>query len=272
MISIHKSISATLQLVCLLLFSLSLNAAEEMEIFELRGKTLDEMIPLIRPFVGTEGTVTGMHNQLIVRTTPDRMQEVRRILEQFDHPPRRLLIHLRETNPLSGSEEASQISTDNRHVKIGRPGESGIRLKQYDSRQRNDSMRTVQALEGSPTLILSGSSQPFVSGRGYHTGPYPGGHTEYQYRNIDSGFYATAHLIGEQVRIDITTQREDLLQDRRTIDRRESSSSVSGRLGEWIPLANISNRRQQSKQGIGMRGNTDLAQSETLWVMVEFSP
>jgi hypothetical protein len=267
-----KSAIAALQILCLSLFSLPLTAAEQMEIFELKGKTLEEMIPLIQPFVGPEGTVTGMHNQLIVRTTPDRMTEVRKILDQFDRPPRRLLIHVRETNPITSSEKGFEISTDSEHVKIGRPGESGVRLKHYDTRETNNSVRTLQALEGSPTLILSGSSQPFVSGRSFYPGPYPNSHTEYQYRNIDSGFYATAHLIGDQVRIEITTQRENLLQDRRSISRRESQSSVSGKLGEWLPLANISTKQQQRDSGIAMRNSTRFEERETLWVKVELLP
>jgi hypothetical protein len=267
-----KSTIAAVQLLCLSLFSLALTASEEMEIFELKGKTLDEMIPLIQPFVGPEGTVTGMHNQLIVRTTSERMTEVRRILDQFDRPPRRLLIHVRETNPINTSEKGFEISTHNERVKIGRPGETGIRLKHYDTRENNDSVRTIQALEGSPTLILSGSSQPFVSGRSFYPAPYPNSHTEYQYRNIDSGFYATAHLIGDRVRIEITTQRENLLQDRQTINRRESQNSVSGKLGNWIPLANINTKQQQREADIAKRKSTRFEESETLWVKVELLP
>ncbi len=268
---IRSAITAA-QLLCLSLLSLSLSAAEQMEIFELKGKTLDEMIPLLQPFVGPEGTVTGMHNQLIVRTTPERMDEVRRILDQFDHPPKRLLIHVRETNPIASGEKGFVISTDNEHVRIGRPGESGIRFKDHDSRKSNRSVRTIQALEGSPTLLLSGNSHPFVSGRSFSPGPYPNSHTEYQYRNIDSGFYATAHLIGDQVRLEITTQRENLLQDRKRISRRESQSTVSGKLGEWIPLANISSQRQQRQTDIAMRKSTRFDESETLWVKVELLP
>lgn len=267
-----KSKLAAAHLLCLSLFSIALCAAEQMEIFELKGKTLDEMIPLIQPFVGPEGTVTGMHNQLIVRTTPERMTEVRRILDQFDRPPRRLLIHIRETSPITASDKGFEISSDRERVKIGRPGESAIRLKHYDTRGSSDSVRTLQALEGSATLILSGSSQPFISGRSFHPAPYPNSHTEYQYRNIDSGFYATAHLIGDRVRIEITTQRENLLQDRQTISRRESQSSVSGELGEWIPLATLSSKQQQREAGIAMRSSTLVEESETLWLKVELLP
>ena len=259
-------------LLCLSLISLSLPAAEEMEIFELKGRTPQEIIPLIQPFIGPNGTVTGMHNQLIVRTSAERMREIRRILDEFDRPPRRLLIHVRDTQPLTGGHDRFELHNDRGRVQIGRPGESGVRLKQYETRQTDDSVRTLQTLEGSPTLIVSGTSQPLFTGGGYAPGPYPGYRADYQYRNIDSGFYATAHLIGDRVRIEITTQRENLQQDRRTIDRRQSRNSVSGKIGEWIPLVNLSSRQQQRESDIAMRGTTRLEQREAVWVKVEVLP
>ncbi|MCU7851070.1 MAG: hypothetical protein KZQ80_02540 [Candidatus Thiodiazotropha sp. (ex Monitilora ramsayi)] len=267
-----KTVVLAGQLLCLSLLSLSLLAAEVMEIFELKGKTPQEMIPLIQPFVGPDGTVTGMHNQLIVRTSSERMAEVRKILDQFDRPPRRLLIHVRDTHPMSASDDRFEINADHDRVKIGRPGESGVRLKRYDTQRTDSSVRTLQTLEGSPTLILSGVNQPVFTGGSYSPGPYPGYRADYQYRNIDSGFYATAHLIGDQVRIEITTQRETQLRDRRTVSRRESHNSVSGKVGEWIPLANISNQRQQRESDIAMRGTTRFEQREAVWVKVEVLP
>jgi hypothetical protein len=180
-----------------------------------------------------------------------------------------LLIHLRETRPEFLSEKGVELSVDQARVKIGRPGETGIRLKQYETHQREDATRTLQALEGTPTLILSGVSRPYVSGERYQAGPYASYRAEYQYRNVDSGFYATAHLIGEQVRIDITTQREQLQPDQVGIDRRESASSVSGLLGEWIPLAELSTGVERQEAGIVRRGSTDIEERESLWVKVE---
>jgi hypothetical protein len=260
------------QVFCLFLFLLPQLEAEEMEIFELKGKTLEEIMPVIEPFVGPKGTVTGMHNQLIVRTTSERMEEVKRILKELDRPPKRLLIHLRETRPEVISEDGVELSVDQERVKIGRPGGTGIRLKQNQTRQRNDVVRTVQALEGSPTMILSGERAPYINTERYHAGSYSGYRTEYQYRNIDSGFYATARLIGDKVRIEITSQRENLLPDRMNVDRRESYSNVSGKLGEWIPLADISTNRQRQEAGIAKRGTTRFNEEEMLWLKVELLP
>jgi hypothetical protein len=269
---IVKSALLASRIICLFILVLPRLAAEEMEIFELKGKTLEEMIPLIQPFVGPEGTVTGMHNQLIVRTTSERMLEIKKILKQIDRPPRRLLIHLRETNPQTVSDDSAEISVDAERVRIGRPGETGIRLKQYETRRQDDVVRTLQTLEGTPTLILSGVSAPYISGGNYHNGPYSGYRTEYQYRNIDSGFYATAHLIGDGVRIEIASQREDLQPDRVNVNRRESYNSVSGKLGEWIPLTDVSTQGQRREAGIARRGNTEFSGRQSVWVKVELLP
>ncbi|MBL3619725.1 MAG: hypothetical protein JMN26_18695 [gamma proteobacterium endosymbiont of Lamellibrachia anaximandri] len=50
------------QSICLIfiLIFLPLQAqSESLEIFELKGRTHQEMIPLLKPFVGPEGTIEG---------------------------------------------------------------------------------------------------------------------------------------------------------------------------------------------------------------------
>jgi hypothetical protein len=67
-----------LLLFSLVLFMLPALADDKMEIFELKGRTPQEIIPLLKPFVGPDGAVSGMNNRVIVRTTPERMAEIRR--------------------------------------------------------------------------------------------------------------------------------------------------------------------------------------------------
>ncbi|MGD8910063.1 MAG: hypothetical protein PVI92_12030, partial [Chromatiales bacterium] len=104
----------------LLLALLGLSAmADEMQIFDLKGATPREMIPLIKPFVGPDGTVTGMHNQLIIRTSAERMVQVRKILQEFDRAPRRLLIHVRDTAPSESERSRIDLSIDTPPLQLG---------------------------------------------------------------------------------------------------------------------------------------------------------
>ena len=50
-----------------------LHAGYPLEIIEMKARSVEEMIPIIRPLVEPDGTVTGMQNQLIIRTSPERL-------------------------------------------------------------------------------------------------------------------------------------------------------------------------------------------------------
>lgn len=79
----------------LMLVTTSLLADYPVEIIELKGRSVQEMLPVIRPFISSDGAVTGMNNQLILRTSPESLRDIRAILDRVDTPPRLLLISVR---------------------------------------------------------------------------------------------------------------------------------------------------------------------------------
>lgn len=260
-----------LLLLCLACITYSASA-EEMQVFELQGATLEEIIPLVKPFVGDEGTVTGMHNRLIVRTSAERMQEVRKILAEFDRAPRRLLIHLRDSAPSESESTGLELSVDTPRVRIGEGDENRLSVKRYSTRNETVAHRTLQTLEGQPTLISSGILRPEVTRSGFIIAPGGGYETSIDYRPITSGFYARVQLLGERVRIEITSQRQSPVSGSRVIKHQEADTVVSGRLGEWLPLAVISQSRQTRSTGITSRKHSESQQRDRLWVKVEALP
>ena len=262
----------------LLLFSLLLAALpgladEKMEIFELKGRTSQEMIPLLQPFVGPDGTVTGMNNRVIVRTSPERMAEIRRILDEFDRPPRRLLIHVRDSAPSNGEGDEIGISAGNRHIRIGEGNGQSLNLKHYSTTTREENVRTVQTLEGEPVLILNGVSLPVITGSGYVAGAGTGSRQiTYGYKDVDSGFYAIANLIGDRVRVEITHRRARPLSGSGAIDHRESRNMVSGAVGEWLPVAVNTSSSSQDSSAIGSQRSTESTAVSRVWLKVEVLP
>lgn len=262
-----------LLLLSLVLFMLPALADDKMEMFELKGRTPQEIIPLLKPFVGPDGAVSGMNNRVIVRTTPERMAEIRRIIGEFDRPPRRLLIHVRETAPSDSTGNEIGVSAGNRHIRIGERDEQGLTLRHYSTRTSEESVRTVQTLEGEPVLILNGVSLPVVTGSGYVAGAGPGSRQiTYGYRDADSGFYAIANLIGDRVRVEITDRRERPLSGSAAIAHRESRNMVSGAVGEWLPVAVTRSSVGRDSSAIGSRTSTGSASVNRLWLKVEVLP
>jgi hypothetical protein len=266
-----KPTQAWLLLLTLTLHSLSL-VAEELQIFELKGATPQELIPLIKPFVGPDGTVTGMHNQLIVRTSAERMVEVRKILQQFDRAPRRLLLSVRDSAPSEEEMDRMELSVDSPHLRIGEDRENSLRLKRYTTDTQETNLRTLQTLEGQPTLIADGISRPLVTDRGYIVGPRAREWTSYDYQTITSGFYATVRLQGDRVRIEIASQKQTPIDGSAAISHQQTDSVISGRLGEWLPLAGTASQSRLRSRAIGSNTSSQASRESELWVKVELLP
>ena len=81
-----------------------------LEVIPLRYRNVHEVIPVIQPMLAREGSVSGYQGQLVVRTTPANMDEVKRILASLDRAPRQLIISVRQDAEAERSRSAVEIS------------------------------------------------------------------------------------------------------------------------------------------------------------------
>jgi len=70
---------------------------EEMvtEVITVGFRSADELIAILRPLVPRPGSVSGLSNKLVIRTTPSNLAEIRSILAELDRAPANLLISVR---------------------------------------------------------------------------------------------------------------------------------------------------------------------------------
>ena len=71
----------------LLLFSAPVWA--ELEIIALKHRSAEEVLPVIRPLLDQGDAASGMNYQLILRTSPRNLEQIRRLLESIDVASRR---------------------------------------------------------------------------------------------------------------------------------------------------------------------------------------
>jgi len=207
--------------------------ATRLEVIPLRYRTVEQVIPVIQPMLAKGGTVSGYQGQLVVRTTPENLGEIKRILASIDTAPRRLLISVRQD--AYGEYGARQGGTVDLRSRVL---DSGAAASDRDS-------QTVQVTEGNPAFIRVGQSVPvpqqWVEGayvRGRVVEPVLGG-TEY--RDVTSGFYVLPRVSGDRVTLEISSQREALSgQVTGGVNVQGVATTVSGRLGEWIEVAGTS--------------------------------
>ncbi|MBL3599608.1 MAG: hypothetical protein JMN25_07045 [gamma proteobacterium endosymbiont of Lamellibrachia anaximandri] len=258
----------SLYLIIILMFLPLQAQAESLEIFELKGRTPQEMIPLLKPFLGPEGTIEGMHNKLIIRTSPERMVEIKKIINEFDHAPRRMLIHVREQAPSQRQRQQVELHAGNDSIRIGTQSERGS-IKRYTTQSHTDASRTIQTLEGQSAFIKTGIIRPVESGTGVIAGPIVGYQSTTEYQDISSGFHVTPQIIGDRIRLEITNRHAQPGRRQETVRQTESATVVSVKPGEWIPLSSTGQAGSNSTSNIGMQAKTRASDEHSTWIKVE---
>ena len=231
--------------------------ATTVEVITLRYRTADEVIPILRPFVGREGTISGMRDQLIVRTNPSNLSQIKKILVRIDTGPRQLMITVRQNitrNQLEREMAASGKVTigDNVSITVRDQGSVGTGAVDHNGgkdtvRARgqsaaryegNSDIQQIRVTEGTQAFIRTGSSVPvpertIVRDSG---GVRVIGST--YYRDLTSGFYVLPRLVEGKVILEISPQRETMKQEG-TIQFQTAATRIMGRLGEWMEIGEI---------------------------------
>lgn len=224
-----------------------------LEVIDLRHRTAEQLLPALRPLLEPGGVLTGQRSQLIVRTSAANLAEIRRALDALDTAARRLVISVRFDDNASASDSALEAG--------GRISSQGARIEARASDSRSASGQRVdqrlQVMEGSRAFIAAGSSRPLA----YRQGTVN--------QDIETGFAVVPRLSGSTVTLDIEARREAPGASPGSVQGQRSSSSVSGRLGEWLELAGSSGAGAREDRGIASISRQGGSESRRIWVKVD---
>ncbi|MFJ4048270.1 secretin N-terminal domain-containing protein [Pseudomonas hunanensis] len=231
----------------LLVASLTTHAATE--VVPLQHRSSAELLPALQAFIGKDGTISAFENKLIVNASPERIDDLRALLQQLDTAPKRLL-----------------ISVDNNDSNF-QDNRGNARVIHYGTRNRDGGMQRVQASEGQPALIQVGQSIPITS---TSTDGYGRIQSNTEYRNVTQGFYVTPSLSGETVRLQISSNNDRISHERADVVKVQSTdTTVTGKLGEWITLAGFNQQSQADRSASSHTYSTQRGENMTLRVKVD---
>ncbi len=282
---------ACLALVVLAMLAVPAAAAEgfKVEVIDLQHTTADALIPVVQPLLHPQGSVTGMNNQLVVRTTESNLAELRQVLRQLDRAPRNLRISVRQDvgatvngreHALGGGYRAGdvEISTADGYgehggLVVSKEGRDGwVRYRELQTHRDTDekNVHFINTLEGRAAFIYTGQNLPVanrtVIADGYGATVY--GNVEY--RDVDSGFYVLPRVSGNTVSLEINPQLESSHGAR--IDQRFATTTLSGRLGEWIDLGGVTAGYSDDRRVTLTQTRRRGAENYNVWVKVEEIP
>lgn len=103
--------SRLLIVILLALSTVQAQADYPLEIIQLKSRQVNELIPILRPFIDQDGSIAGMNHQLIIRTSEKNLAEIKKILKRLDQPPVRLMVSVRQSAGGSVRERSTQATS-----------------------------------------------------------------------------------------------------------------------------------------------------------------
>lgn len=277
--------------LCCALALLSFSARAELEVINLQHRSAEDVLPIVRPLLDKDGVASGMHNQLILRTSPHNLAEIKKLLESIDTAPRRLRITVMQNvddETISRLTEVSGSVGLGRNARLDVPagadnagltaeagqGANRVRGRIYSTRSLENDRKTqqVQVLEGNRALISVGQSVP-VTQRQVVQSPW---NTQVvdttQYRDVASGFYVLPRVNGDRVTLEISAQNDSLAPNTGnppTTRVQQVNTTVSGRLGEWMVLGDTSRQTADSATTLSTRNISNAHERRNTLLKVE---
>ena len=234
---------------------------------------------MLQPLLEPDGTLVGSGGQLIVRTSPANLAELREALVALDVRQQRLRVSVSQSRIGDSAYDSYGINAAaggrQGGVAIGTPpGGPDTRLDAHiartHDRDEGNTVQSVLTLDGQSAWVQVSDErpQPWV---GQAQTPYG---TVVQ-QGIDwqaarSGFYVTPRLRGDEVQIEISSQQQRFADDG---SGRLATSGVDtvvhGRLGEWLPIGGSAETAAGDQNAVIAHTRRRTSTHSGFWVRVD---
>ncbi|WP_333873819.1 hypothetical protein [Methylobacter sp.] len=220
-----------LTLIFITLLGSSAFAADTIiEVIPLSNRPAFEIVPLLAPLLGDSAQLIDNGSNLLVKTTPDKLAEIKALINQLD---------VRQSNLVITVIQSRQTSAD----ELNANGRTLGHVYQTQDKDADENTQTIRTMEGVPAQITAGKLYP---GQNYSDYAYS---TTTQYSEATTGFSVTPRLAGQQVILSVSPW-SDKMNGRGQISTQNAQSTIRINLGEWVELGGageISNSRTNSK-------------------------
>jgi hypothetical protein len=262
-----------------------------LEVIDLKYRSADQIVPLLKPLLAPGGTISALQNRVIVRTTPQNLAELRKVLDAVDTMPKRLAISVRQDSVQSSSSTRTEVSgsigtgdarvtvpgSRDRHDAAAqvRQGENVARARTSSSQaaSTNGGVQTVQVLEGNEALIRIGQSVP-VRSRSVTQTPQGAQISEsVEYRDADTGFRVRPRVQGDRVTLEISSRNDSVSgSGSQNLNIQRVDTVVTGKLGEWMEFGGVDQSRMQSETSTLSKRSGSASDVRKVFLKVDLLP
>ena len=267
-------------LCSLLAFSLLLLSsvqAASITTIQLQNRPADEIISIVKPLLGPGEVITASGFKLFLRASPASVEQVRDIIDALDIAAKMLRISVFQgserdlkTMAISGN---LRIEGGDASVGVGSSGKQGAGNIAYDSgnvsgdinanssqaSRASNPVHQLRVSEGTEGFIQTGNQLAYSS---YNNGT--------EYKNVTTGFYVLPRIRGSGVMLEVRPFKNSQSKKRAgSIETQSANTTISGRLGEWLPLGGVSEQFKRSQSGIGSSSSSDGSNKSSIWIRAD---
>ena len=267
------------RLLIMLLMSCCAFAETEFKIITLQHLFASDLLPIIEPMVGADGTANGMNNQLIVRANPERMLEIEAIVAKLDVTRVNRKITVKSSNNVQNQQERTEATGA---VKLGNvivtndtraaPNSGHVDIERNSSNSSQNSNQFVSVLDGERAFIKVGQIVPFTQEWVTITRRYIQIDKTTDWHEITTGFAVRPRTIGDannkQVELEITP-RIAKLNSQGFIDFEDLKTIINVKLGDWIDIGGTMQTNDDVSRKILGAKSVSSQQQSSLVIKVE---
>ena len=241
--------------------------AQEIETIQLKYRTADDVLPNLRAFLEPGGALVGQGYQLFVRASPANVRQLRQLLVSLDRAPRQLAISVRQDR--ADERAARVVGADGSVTVTTRRVTGNVNVEASDTRTVGtaDATQTIHVLEGGRAHIAIGASIPMTFRRWVVS---QSGVNELQgtvYYDAVTGFHARPQLSGDLVVIELAPEQASFAGG--ALERAQLSTTVRGRLGEWIAVGGADLREDLRSSDVAGSASSAQSTQRGVWLKVE---
>lgn len=244
----------------LMLLAGSALAAEQFRMITLQHRLARDLVPVIEPLVGPEGSVRAIDRHLLVTASPERLAQIESVIERLDVTRRNVRITVSHGSDAQMQQRGTAVSGTVRagdvEVSVPPAADEGVRLDVYDDNRRlfERGSEFLTVLDGERAYIRSGQIVPFTEQWLIWTRRYAVVQQTTVFREVTTGFAVRPRYSGEQVELEITPRIAALSQTG-YIDFEALSTIVSVQPGVWFDLGATMHGRDEVSRAILASGS-----------------
>jgi len=222
------------------------------KVITLKHRLAADLVAVLTPVAGPEGSLSAHDNRLVVRATPQNLARIESALLALDTPLRSLMITVGQGLARSSTREAAGVggaaAGGGTTVVVSPPGPGGTTTVEtrtgrtvvqgafgaQSGTSSDEVTQQVRTVEGYAALIRVGRSEPVPVAGVVPSPAGPAVSAGTVFAESGTGFHVLPRLGGNFVTLDLWAENTQGAGP--VVEGQDLRTTVSGRLGEWIEV------------------------------------